>query len=463
MTERNTTSGAGRIPGPSGTAGTADSPGPSRTGLCAPSLVRVVLFFAATLLLGAGPAPMEASAQRLPTASPEDVGMSSERLERLDATMQRFIDDDLVAGTVTLVAREGKVVHLDARGHRWIEGDDPMDADDIFFIMSMTKPIASTALMMLFEEGHFLLDDPISMYLPDFADKEVLVETEGGVGRVPADGPITFRHVLTHTAGVDPDRDLLTEKERELLSRRTTLEETIRARAPLPLEFHPGEEWRYGSSTDYVAMLVEAISGRRFDRFLQERIFEPLGMHDTHYNVPDSKTDRVAAVYSPSGPDNTIELMRTPDDRQAATYFGGVYGLYSTAPDYFRFAQMILNGGELDGVRLLSPSTVNLMITNHTGDEPIYIRGADAYGFGLGFSMLTDPARSREALTPGSFGWGGAWGTVFWIDPTEETVMIFMTQISSYSHFTIRQEFPNLVMQALVESKHAGDRPIRAY
>lgn len=403
------------------------------------------------------------SSQQLPMAAPEDVGMSSERLERLDAMMQRFIDDDLVAGTVTLVAREGKVVHLNAQGERYIEGGDSMDPNDIFFIMSMTKPIASTALMMLFEEGYFLLDDPISMYLPEYAEKEVLVETEGGVGRVPADRPITFRHVLTHTAGVDPDRDMLTEEERELLSRRPTLEETITARAPLPLEFHPGDEWRYGSSTDYVAILVERISGQRFDRFLQERIFEPLGMSDTHFNVPASKTDRVAAVYSPSGPGNTIELMRTPEERQETTFFGGVYGLYSTAADYFRFSQMILNGGELDGVRLLSPSTVNLMITNHTDDKPIYIRGSDAYGFGLGFSMLTDPARSREALTPGSFGWGGAWGTVFWIDPTEETVMVFMTQISSYSHFTIRQEFPNLVMQAITESKHTGGQPIRAY
>lgn len=422
---------------------------------------------AVALLLGLGgaaaPSSGGAAAQELPRAEPEDVGMSSERLERLDATMQRFIDDDMVAGTVTLVAREGRVVHLNAQGHRYIEGDDPMDPDDIFFIMSMTKPIASTALMMLFEEGHFLLDDPISEWIPEFADKKVLVETEGGVGRVPAARPITFRHVLTHTAGVDPDRDLLTEEERELLSRRPTLEETLLARAPLPLEFHPGDEWRYGSSTDYVALLVERISGQRFDRFLEERIFEPLGMEDTHYNVPESKTDRVAAVYSPSGPGNTIELMRTPEERNETSFFGGVYGLYSTAADYFRFSQMILNGGELDGVRLLSPSTVNLMITNHVGDFPVYIRGADAYGFGLGFSMLTDPANAREALTPGAFGWGGAWGTVFWIDPVEETVMIFMTQISSYSHFTIRQEFPNLVMQAIVESRHTGEQPLRAY
>ena len=365
----------------------------------------VIIAVAAQMVLTV---PSPAEAQHLPMAEPESVGMSSERLERLDAAMQRYIDAKMVAGTVTLVARQGKVVHLKAQGHRYVEGNEPMTTDEIFVIMSMTKPIVSTALMMLFEEGYFLLDDPISKYMPEYADKEVLVEAEGGVERVPAARPITFRHVLSHTAGVDPDRALLSEDELELRGRRATLEETLVARAPLPLAFHPGDRWRYGSSTDYVALLVERISGQRLDQFLQERIFDPLGMVDTHYNVPASKVDRVAAVYSPSGPGRTIELRRAPETREPTSYFGGVAGLSSTAADYFRFAQMILNGGELHGVRLLSPSTVNLMITNHVGDFPIYIKGADAYGFGLGFSILTDPAKSRQALTPGTFGWGGA-------------------------------------------------------
>ena len=419
---------------------------------------------ALALAMGAaGLVPAEALAQGLPMATPESVGMSSERLARLDATLQRYIDADMVAGTVTLVARNGQVVHLEAQGQRYREGNEPMAVDDIFVIMSMTKPIVSTALMMLWEEGYFLLDDPISKYMPEYADMEVLVETEGGTARIPAARPITFRHVLTHTAGVDLSRERLTESERALLGRRPTLDETLVARATLPLDFHPGDRWDYGSSTDYVGLLVERISGQRLDRFLQERIFGPLGMVDTHYNVPDSKVDRVAAVYSPTGPGATIELMRAPEPREPTTYFGGVAGLSSTAADYFRFAQMILNGGELDGVRILSPSTVNLMISNHTGDKNIYIRGRDAYGFGLGFSMLTDPDNSREGLTPGAFGWGGAWGTVFWIDPVEQTVMIFLTQISSYSHFNIRQDFPNQVMQAITESDHAGKQGIRGY
>ena len=407
--------------------------------------------------------PSRAEAQHLPMASPESVGMSSERLERLDAAMQRYIDADMVAGVVTLVARKGEVVHLKAQGHRYIEGRNPMGTDDIFVIMSMTKPIVSTALMMLFEEGYFLLDDPISKYMPEYADKEVLVEVDGSVRRVPAERPITFRHVLTHTAGVDPSRQLLSEEERSI-SRGSTLEESLVARASLPLAFHPGDQWRYGSSTNYVALLVERISGQSLDQFLKERIFEPLGMVDTHYNVPASKVDRVAAVYSPSGPDRTIELRSAPSTREQPTrYFGGTAGLSSTVADYFRFSQMILNGGELNGVRLLSPTTVNLMITNHTGDLPIYIKGPDAYGFGLGFTMLTDPDRSRQALTPGTFGWGGAYGTVFWIDPTEELVSILMMQISSYGHFTLRQDFPNLVMQAITESYHSGAQDIRGY
>lgn len=406
---------------------------------------------------------LSAVAQHLPTATPESVGMSSERLQHLDATMQRYIDANLVAGTVTLVARQGKVVHLRAQGMRYIEGGEPMTDDAIFVIMSMTKPIVSTALMMLYEEGHFVLDDPISKFIPELADKEVVVEGEGTYERIPADRAITIRHVLTHTAGVDVPREALTEEETALLTRRGTLEETLLARAPLPLAFHPGDAWQYGSSTDYVALLVERISGRRLDRFLQRRIFEPLGMVDTHYNVPESKVERVAAVYSPSGPDDTIELRRAPGPRDPTSYFGGVAGLSSTASDYFRFSQMILNGGELDGVRLLSPSTVNSMISNHTGDYPIYIKGADAYGFGLGFSMVTDPAKARQAITPGAFGWGGAWGTVFWIDPAEEMITIMMVQISSYRHFNIRLDVANMAHQAITESYYAGGHGIRGY
>ena len=406
---------------------------------------------------------LPAKTQQLPLAEPESGSMSSEGLELLDTTMQSYIDSKMVAGTVSLVARQGKVVRLKAQGYRHIEENEAMTADAIFVIMSMTKPIVSTALMMLFEEGYFLLDDPISKYLPEFAGKNVAVRTENGVERVPSKQPITFRHVLTHTAGVDPSRTVISTEERALLRPKPTLEETLVARAPLPLAFHPGDRWRYGSSTDYVALLVERISGQSLDQFLQQRIFDPLGMVDTSYNVPTSKINRVSAVYSPSGPGNTIELRVTPEIRAPTSYFGGVAGLSSTATDYFRFAQMILNEGELDGVRLLSPSTVNLMITNHTGDMPVYGMGGAGFGFGLGFSMLTDPARSREGLTEGTFGWLGIWGTSFWIDPTKELVSILMMQITSYRHFNIRQDFANLTRSAITESFQLGAQDIRGY
>ncbi len=282
-----------------------------------------------------------------------------------------------------------------------------------------------------------------------------------GSYRVPARNPITFRHVLSHTAGLDPDRNALTEEELQLLPRSETLEETILRRAPLPLSFQPGDTWQYGSSTDYVALLVERISGQPLRQFLQENIFDPLEMHDTYYNVPRDKVNRVAAVYSPSGPSNTIELFRAPAF-QETTYFGGVAGLSSTISDYWRFSQMLLNGGELDGVRLLSPKTINLMISNHSGDSNIYVRGP-GYGFGLGFGILNEPGKARDPLTPGTFTWGGAWGTVFWIDPVEEMIGIMMTQITSYGHLTVRQELGVTAMQAIIDSNSNKPYSVMGY
>jgi len=402
-----------------------------------------------------------ALADSLPLDKPDNVGVSADRLQRLNTAMQRYIDKDLLAGTVTLVARKGKVVHLESQGWKNKETGEAMNNDTIFVIMSMTKPIVSAALMMLYEEGHFLLTDPISDWIPELAGKEVLMNNDAGSYRVPARSPITFRHVLSHTAGVDPDREALSQDELMLLARADTLEETILKRASLPLNFQPGDAWQYGSSTDYVALLVERISGQPLREFLQERIFDPLQMHDTHYNVPRDKVDRVAAVYSPSGPDNTIELFRSPEYRET-TYFGGVAGLSSTISDYWRFSQMLLNGGELDGVRLLSPKTINLMISNHSGDYNVYVRGP-GYGFGLGFGVLNEPGKARDPLTPGSFTWGGAWGTVFWIDPVEEMIGIMMTQITSYSHLSVRQELGVTAMQAIIDSNSNKPYSVMGY
>ena len=249
----------------------------------------------------------------LPTAAPESVGISSERLGRMSEAMQRYIDREQLAGTVSLIARKGKVVHFESQGWKSKETDEEMTDDTIFFIMSMTKPIVSTALMMLYEEGHFLLTDPITNWIPEISGKQVVVENEFGSYRVPPHRPIDFRHVLSHTAGLDPNRESLNDDEIALLERRDNLEDTILRRGPLPLAFHPGDNWQYGSSTDYVALLVERVSGEPLKDFLERKIFDPLGMEDTFYVVPEEKLDRVASVYSPSGPDQTIELSRTKE------------------------------------------------------------------------------------------------------------------------------------------------------
>ena len=395
------------------------------------------------------------SAADLPMAEPESVGVSSDRLNRLTGTMQRYIDSDKLAGTVSLIARKGKIIHLKPQGYKSKEAREEMTEDTIFFIMSMTKPIVSTALMMLYEEGHFLLTDPISDWIPELESKQVIMENEFGTYRVPAHRPINFRHVLSHTSGLDPNRNYLSEDEIKLLPRADSLEETIVKRASLPLAFHPGDEWQYGSSTDYVALLVERISGEPLKEYLRREIFEPLGMEDTFYAVPKEKQDRVASVYSPTGRDQTIELSRTKAYSEkpyyGENYFGGTAGLFSTISDYWRFSQMLLNGGQLDDERLLSPKTVSLMISNHSGNGIVYNRGP-GYSFGLGFAILSDAGKSRDHLTPGSFTWGGAWGTVFWIDPVEEMIGIMMTQITSYRHLSVRHDLGVTAMQSIIDS-----------
>ena len=395
------------------------------------------------------------SAADLPMAEPESVGVSSDRLNRLTGTMQRYIDSDKLAGTVSLIARKGKIIHLKPQGYKSKEAREEMTEDTIFFIMSMTKPIVSTALMMLYEEGHFLLTDPISNWIPELEGKQVIMENEFGTYRVPAHRPINFRHVLSHTSGLDPKRNYLSADEIKLLPRADSLEETIVKRASLPLAFHPGDEWQYGSSTDYVALLVERISGQPLKEYLRREIFEPLGMEDTFYAVPKEKQDRVASVYSPTGRDQTIELSRTKTYSEkpyyGENYFGGTAGLFSTISDYWRFSQMLLNGGQLDDERLLSPKTVSLMISNHSGNGIVYNRGP-GYSFGLGFAILSDAGKSRDHLTPGSFTWGGAWGTVFWVDPVEEMIGIMMTQITSYRHLSVRHDLGVTAMQSIIDS-----------
>jgi CubicO group peptidase (beta-lactamase class C family) len=406
-----------------------------------------------------GSLPHRAQAD-LPFAKAETVGMSSKRLERINAFIKDYIDTNQIAGAVTLVARKGKIVHFESQGWRDKEASAPMEKDAIFSLASMTKPIVSTALMMLWEDGKFMLDDPIAKWLPSYANKQVLDPLTGR--RLPA-RPVTVRHVLTHTSGLsltpatatpapltDGETAVQAAAQSAGPARPKTLLEAVERAAGSPLAFQPGDRWQYGSSTDFVAILVEKMSGMTIDEFVRTRIFQPLGMRDTFYNVPRDKAAKVAAIYRPDK-DGKITLLRKPEYHEPTTYFPGVAGLNGTAADYFRFSQMLLNGGEYNGQRLLGRMTVNTMITNQIGaGKPVYIRG-DGYGFGLGFAVLTDPSKSGDALSPGSFSWGGANGTLFWIDPQEDLIGILMIQINPYAHFNIRPLFSVAVTQAITD------------
>lgn len=395
----------------------------------------------------------------LPMAEPESVGMSAQRLTRIDDFMQRYIDDEMVAGTVTLVARKGKVVHFKAQGMKDVERGLEMTTDTIFRMASMTKPIASVALMMLYEEGWFQLDDPISDWLPEFSDMMIEVENADGTTRLePAQTPISFTHILTHTAGLMNSYrgDIARYSEVSQVRGDEDLASWTERLATLPLRYEPGTRWEYSAATSVVGRLVEVISGQDLDTFLRERIFEPLQMPDTHFYLPEHKVDRFATLYGPN-PDDGNRMMLTEvgdaNSRYVAeptTFFSGAGGLVSTAHDYIRFQQMMLNGGELDGVRLLGPKTVELIFANHTGDLPLWLSGP-GMGFGLGYSVVLDRAVAHTSDTEGSVSWGGAFGTLFWIDPAEELVAIVLTQIRPYSHIRIREGFHNVVNQAIVD------------
>jgi CubicO group peptidase (beta-lactamase class C family) len=407
----------------------------------------------------------------LPTARPEDVGMSSERLARIRVAMQRYVDKGLVPGVVTLVARRGRVVYFDALGYRDVESKAPMTTDTIFRIASMTKPIASVALMMLYEEGYFLLSDPIAKFLPEFANMKVAqvappAETGGAPYKlVPATRPITFKHVLTHTAGFpNAYRGITREEYAKNYTRKNTSEtmtDVVKRLATMPLNFNPGDAWEYGPATDVVGRLVEVISGMTLDEYFQKKIFAPLKMTDTHFYLPAAKLNRFAANYEPDkNNSNKIKLVESPNAesrwiKEPHNYFSGAGGLLSTATDYVRFHQMMLGGGELDGVRILGRKTVELMTTNHIGDLPIWLTGP-GYGFGLGYSVVKDIGVTGQAGSAGTYGWGGAFCTYFQVDPKEELIGIVMTQVRPYDHINIRQEFMALANQAIVDNPKTG-------
>jgi CubicO group peptidase (beta-lactamase class C family) len=310
----------------------------------------------------------------------------------------------------------------------------------------------------------------VGKWLPEFADMKVAQTAPAGervenpFTTVPAKRPITIKQLLTHTAGLPNAYRGWTQPEYLKITVRQnpdeTMADTLRRLSKLPLNFQPGEAWEYGPATDVVGRLVEVISGQSLDEYFRKRIFEPLGMRDTYFYLPASKADRFAALYRP-GADKKIELAEAPGPgsrwvKEPHVYFSGAGGLVSTASDYFRFQQMMLNGGELDGVRLLGRKTVELMTANHTGDLPIWLTGP-GYGFGLGYSVVKDVGAIGLPASSGSFGWGGAFCTYFWVDPAEDMVGIVMTQVRPYGHLNIRQEFQVLACQAIVDGPRRGE------
>jgi CubicO group peptidase (beta-lactamase class C family) len=396
------------------------------------------------------------------TVKPESVGLSSARLGRIKEVMQGYVDRGTFAGMVTLVAREGKVAHLEAFGWRDLEAKRPMAADTIFQIYSMTKPITSAAAMMLCEEGKLRLADPVSRYIPEFKDFRVMAyRPDGGYELASARREMTVHDLLTHTGGLSYGADVssvLDRLYRELFARQDrevepVLETRMRdfARAGLPLAFQPGTGFRYSISIDVLGYLVQLAAGQPFEAFLQERIFAPLGMADTGFWAPPEKADRMALIYGPTeggGLKVVPPLLGDPLDRPTRNPSGGG-GLLSTAGDYFRFGQMLLNGGELDGVRLLGRKTVEWMLQNHLPDG-VHPMDNSADGFGLGGAVLLHPGRSQRPGSPGKFGWGGAANTEWWIDPAEKLNCLIMLQYFPAFTIPIVEDFALLAYQALM-------------
>jgi CubicO group peptidase (beta-lactamase class C family) len=411
---------------------------------------------------------------------PEELGVSAERLARIPA----FFDDNYVKagklpGVLTAVSRRGRLVSFDCRGHRDVERGAPLEADTIFRIYSMTKPIVSVALMSLYEESLFQLSDPVSRFIPAFADLRVWADGNHNAYRTRLpEREMTVRDLLTHTSGLSygfmfnhpvdalyrrrgvERANVLSPSEHPSPS--TTTAEMVDRLADVPLLFSPGTRWAYSVATDVCGCLVEVISGQSLDRFLAERIFSPLGMVDTGFSVPDSSAHRLAANYAatPATPLQLIDDPATSDYLRPATFLSGGGGLVSTAADYLRFCHMLLNKGELDGARVLGRKTVEYMTTNHLRDGldlagmgmPVFGNMIfDGIGFGLGFAVVLDPVRAQVMNSPGSFNWGGAASTVFWVDPREELVVLLLTQLVPSATYPLRQQLQTLAYQSLID------------
>ena len=392
----------------------------------------------------------------LPLGSPGGAGMSAAALARIRPAMQAYVDDGRVAGIVTMVARRGQVVHWEAVGLRDLDAGDPLEPDDVFRIYSMTKPITSVATMMLVEEGAVALATPVATWIPEFAGVTVLAAD--GESAAP-DRAMTIEHLLTHTSGLTYGRfgDSPVEQmynESGFFTRSEGLDDFARRAAALPLLASPGDRWNYGISTDVLGRVIEVASGQRFDAFLRERIFDPLGMDDTAFVVPADQRGRFTGHYARE--DGALRLVDSPLDgeyTQPPPWLSGGGGLTSTASDYVRFAQMLLQDGQLGDARLLAPGTVRMMRANRLPEAlvPIGLRTylSPGYGFGLGFAVVMDAESSPEPDNVGLFRWAGAANTFFWIDPQAELIGMVWTQLHPFGAYDLEREFQTLVYEAL--------------
>lgn len=421
----------------------------------------VVLCLAATLVVSTG-----ASA---PTARPEDVGLSSARLERITELMQRHIEARTFAGSVTLVARNGRIAHFEARGLMDLESRRPMQKDAVFRIMSMTKPVVAVSILMMVEEGKLRLTDPVSKFIPELLQLTAVVPNTNGTFAdapsgavsapspsrvVPADRQVTIRDLLTHTSGLMSGGASSASLKEVAINRGETLAQALPRLQKVPLDFQPGTRWAYSAQFgfDVLARVVEVASSMPFDSFVKQRIFDPLGMKDTFF-YPAEGHSRLATLY------RHIDgaLRKQPDSAFVnGAYFSGGGGLFSTAEDYLQFALMLLNGGQLDGTRLLSRRAVELMASVFVPDTlPGRLAGE---GYGLGVRIVSDPARRNTLLSKGSFGWSGAYNTHFFIEPHEKIIGILMTQVANLeTRGEIRNDFETAVMQAVVDGSSFRD------
>ena len=376
------------------------------------------------------------SAQLANEVDMESSGVSTERLNRYDAFLKQEIDSGRIPGAISYIVRKGETVHEASYGSSSLAEKTPMRQDNIFHIMSMTKPIVTAAFMMLYEEGHFMLTDPVSKYLPQFKDLEVAKDASAGLNSAtePVNKEVTIHHILTHTAGFShglggTELDNATAKALYMEPQKN-IESRVNTLVSLPMIGQPGEQWSYSASPDVLSFLIEKFSGMTTAAFLQKRIFDPLKMTDTGYNIPKEKQERWTPVHNFNKEGKMVNSeQQLPVEGN--TVFGGTHGLFSTTADYMKFCQMFLNKGEWNGKRFLSPKTIEIMTMNQVGD----LYQAPGQGFGLGFGVTTDVAKSKSLGSVDQYYWSGAYCTYFFIDPEEELIVILMTQVQPYNNY----------------------------